>query len=598
MNRRKFIGVSSAMLPVLGMKKAFAAPAPVPNSGADSTPPVFPEFDLSSIPFSYRGSYLTIGKANNSPVSRLVVNTVRRSAISHKWFETWSNNLFEIALFKDGKEIEFSTRAEPWLLTLSGEGASAQIVFADADSFVIHTSNCAVHLLPVRNFSWKYLPGKGAVVAYDSQSDHYHYLHTYDHKPVNFGKRKATELNTEIDTIESGQGVDSSVLVSILTEETKLTPVLKHYRTHEQERRKEVGAWMSQAPACLPEHQSAVLTGWFLFWNLQVAPWRNYSRQSVLSSKKSMSMIWSWDICFNALALVKADYGLAWDQLFAILDKQRENGLLPDVVNDLQSNFGFNKPPVWGWTVMKMLEHTPKPAWTKLLSEAYPKIAKFNAWWFENRNLGGKGICAYMHGNDSGWDNATLFDSRLPVESPDLTAFLILETEALSFMANYLGKTEESKKYATLAAAQLELFGKNFIGQSGFTARALTPDGPKEIVSQSLLLRVPLVLGKRLPATVVSHVARELSEEGAFLTANGVASESVKSDKYEPNGYWRGPVWAPSTYLIFDGLIACGQKELANVIAKRFCDMVSKTSTFNENYNALTGIGQYDSGLT
>lgn len=31
----------------------------------------------------------------------------------------------------------------------------------------------------------------------------------------------------------------------------------------------------------------------------------------------------------------------------------------------------------------------------------------------------------YKHGNDSGWDNASLFHAGMPVEAPDLASFLI-----------------------------------------------------------------------------------------------------------------------------------------------------------------------------
>ena len=37
-----------------------------------------------------------------------------------------------------------------------------------------------------------------------------------------------------------------------------------------------------------------------------------------------------------------------------------------------------------------------------------------------------------------------------------------------------------------------------------------------------------------------------------FLTENGLATEMPKSNKYESNGYWRGPIWAPTTYLLVD----------------------------------------------
>jgi hypothetical protein len=599
LNRRKFISVSaialssvSAVAEALAEKKGTNA-----REIQNKEVPIYsyPEFDLHKIPFSYAGSFHTIEKKNDAEFCRLVVNTVRRSAISYKWQSGWSNNLFELALLKDGKEVPFKTTAIPWCLEMEATGCSATLVFADKDSFVVKTRNCALQLIPFRNFSWIYQLEKEKVVIYDNQPDHYYYLQSNGFKINSPESSQGNDATGSISSIEQPENI---VMLKLITEELHVQQIIPGWDTLINKAKNKVELWMKDTPQAKTEHLAAVKTGWYLFWNLQVSPWRNYSRQAVLSSKKSMSMLWSWDICFNALALVKTNPELAWDQLFAVLDKQRENGLLPDTVNDLESRFGFNKPPVWGWTIMKMLDRTPKSDWHKYISEIYPKIEKFTQWWFENRNLNKQGICAYMHGNDSGWDNATIFDERFPVESPDLTAYIILQTEALSFMADYLGKHDDSKKWLAVSKNQLKLFKDTFITPDGFVYRTLTPFGPQAHKSSCLLTRVPLLLGDKLPAEVRSVVIAELKRENDFLTSFGIASEAITSSKYEPNGYWRGPVWAPSTYLIFDGLLKCGEKDLAKIIAQRFCDMVSRKATFCENYNALTGEGQYDSGLT
>lgn len=568
------------------------------NTKAEPKTYTYPEFDLSKIPFSYIGSYHTVNKPGIALVSRLVINTVRRSAIPYKWLTSWTHNLLEIALLKDGKEINFETRATPWSVELTSKDSSATIVFADKDSLLVQTRNCSLNILPFRNFSWKYEPARAKYVFYDADPNHYYYLQSYDKSEIKLTQVSPYRENGVTDSIACAEQTQNTVLLKMVTEEENFNPVLRNFDDLLRARMDEIEIWMKKAPKAKKEHQAAVYTGWYLFWNLQVSPWGNYTRQSVLSSKKSMNMMWSWDICFNALALVKADHSLAWGQLFAVLDKQKENGLLPDTVSDLQNGFGFNKPPVWGWTVMKMLENTPKTAWDKYIGEAYPKIAKFTHWWLNNRNLGGQGICAYMHGNDSGWDNASIFDDHQPVESPDLTAFLIKQAEALAFMAAHLHKPKEAGEWLIIAEQQLKLFNTTFIIDNHFIYRTLTHNGPQVHESGCLLTRIPLVLGSKLSLQVKQTVINELKQEGVFLTTKGIASEALTSPKYEPNGYWRGPVWAPSTYLIFDGLLKCGEKELARKIAQRFCDMVSEKSTFNENYNAITGEGQYDSGLT
>ncbi|MBV1900153.1 MAG: hypothetical protein KUG56_00625, partial [Kordiimonadaceae bacterium] len=63
------------------------------------------------------------------------------------------------------------------------------------------------------------------------------------------------------------------------------------------------------------------------------------------------------------------------------------------------------------------------------------------------------------------------------------------------------------------------------------------------------------------------------------------------------DGYWRGPIWGPSTYLIFSGLLRCGFQDLAFDIAERFCSMC-RANDFAENHHALTGERLRDRGFT
>ena len=91
---------------------------------------------------------------------------------------------------------------------------------------------------------------------------------------------------------------------------------------------------------------------------------------------------------------------------------------------------------------------------------------------------------------------------------------------------------------------------------------------------------------------VISLVSSE-----KFLTAHGFATESPASPFYRDDGYWRGPIWAPSTMLMLDGLEKCGETALVKEAARRFVDMTA-ASGFAENFDALTGKGLRDLAYT
>jgi glycogen debranching enzyme len=81
------------------------------------------------------------------------------------------------------------------------------------------------------------------------------------------------------------------------------------------------------------------------------------------------------------------------------------------------------------------------------------------------------------------------------------------------------------------------------------------------------------------------------------LTAHGLATEPVSSTHYEDDGYWRGPIWAPSTAIVENGLRRSGFDALADVVSARF-RALCEGSGFAENFDARTGAGLRDRAYT
>jgi glycogen debranching enzyme len=105
---------------------------------------------------------------------------------------------------------------------------------------------------------------------------------------------------------------------------------------------------------------------------------------------------------------------------------------------------------------------------------------------------------------------------------------------------------------------------------------------------------MPIALGTELPTEIRTSLAAGLK---AHLTPHGLATEPLDSPHYAADGYWRGPIWAPATLLIEDGLRRSGHEDLADDISSRFrrlCEM----SGFAENFNADTGAGLRDRAYT
>lgn len=332
----------------------------------------------------------------------------------------------------------------------------------------------------------------------------------------------------------------------------------------------------------------------FVNWSAIVEPQGHFLRPAMLMSKNWMNSVWSWDHCFNAMALTYHKQVMAWDQLMLMFDMQDDFGGLPDYYNDRSVHWNFSKPPIHGWVLGWMMERT-RFIRSDQIRQIYGPLCRWTEWWFHYRDDDRDGIPQYHHGNDSGWDNATPFKAGVPLESPDLCAFLILQMETLAKLAAKIGHHEEAESWQRRSEELLNKMLAHFWQGDHFAAMR---SGDHLLAdTDSLFLYLPLILGKRLPLAVRHDMITGLMRPGRFLTDYGLATESLNSPEFDPDGYWRGPVWAPAVLILVEGLAACGETEMARDLARRFCDTVIR-SGFAENFDPTTGEGLRDRAYT
>lgn len=315
-------------------------------------------------------------------------------------------------------------------------------------------------------------------------------------------------------------------------------------------------------------------------------------------SKQLMNLVWSWDNCFNALAVCPADPELALQNYLMLFDGASPQGRLADAVNPVWRVDWFTKPPVHGYLLKRLLMRMERPD-DQTLNTLYDGLARWTRWWYQYTLQ--NGLAYYQNPYDSGWDNATCFDSGCPLATPDLNAYLVAQQDYLAELSAALGRETESVEWKKNADALLAaMLDKLWTGKAFDCLRA---DGER-IKSDSLIRMMPLMLGRRLPAKISAVMADELMIENHFLTCRGVASESLRSPAYDhrhneeitkPNAYWRGPVWAPPVYLLVCGLQELGLTAQAREISARYRATVRMTPDgIYENYDAASGQGLDD----
>jgi hypothetical protein len=354
-------------------------------------------------------------------------------------------------------------------------------------------------------------------------------------------------------------------------------------------------SWHSAGPAVTPEYADAAALASYVTWSAVVPASGNFRNPTMLMSKRWMNNAWNWDNYFNAWASCYRDPEFALSQYHLHIDLQHPLGALGDGINEHTVGWTYTKPPVHGWILSKMLAIHDYP--DSELEKLYEPLCRWTEWWFTYRDDDGDGICQYHHGNDSGWDDASAFDVTPPVESPDLSALLIIQMEVLADLAKRLGKSSDADSWRRRSQETLDRLvehswrGDRFVAMQSNTHHTIEDGG------DSLLTQIPIILGHRLPAEQRTAIAAALSEEGRFLLAHGLATESAKSPHFIAEGYWRGPMWAPATMMVVDGLLDAGERDIALTIAKRFCDDCA-SGGFAECYNAVTGAPIHDPAYT
>jgi hypothetical protein len=541
-------------------------------------------FDIRRVPFSRFGSYLSISDMSQYQLP------YREDGIFLRTLHDGGINAFRIQLVNSGGAVPIAVVATPTLLTLSGGGGTVQICFEGPDRLRIHGSGVQLRLVAeegmavpypakrweINTSAMKYLlsPLQGSVEASIRVKD----------KPergaiVTFGGTSKKDIfDAEIDTYVSAWKLHTS-------DET--------FEQAQQAERTAYSDWLRTMPEVDADLGPGAELAAYVNWESVVEPSGHLKRPAMLMSKNWMGSVWSWDHTFNAMAASLGNPQLAWDQFMLPIDVQDASGAFPDMWNADSVIWEYSKPPVHGWALAWMLRHGRFQDKQHLIA-VYEPLEKWTEWYFRYRDLNENGIPEYRHGDESGWDNSTALIDGVPVESPDLSAYLVLQMDVLSEIAERLGKAEEAQRWKQRSDALLQKLLKRFWTGHDFVSFN-TIDG-KEIHSESLLLLMPVILGHRLPQSVQAQLIESLKsrlQQSPF----GLPSEPPTSPFYQSDGYWRGPIWAPATMIIAEGLDDMGEHTLADTLRKKFC-LMAQHSGMAENFDAKTGAALRDPAYT
>ena len=558
------------------------------------------EYDIRHFPFSRYGAMVAVSR--DLVKDELMIHDVRahdgqdralRVIFSDKPFE-----YKDAAELKEYTGIPFESVGTPSRLFITAGNGKAEFIVSGDHRLHVHLENLYLLLIPyyadettgcmrtAKHFEYV-CPGAQRYNRIDVEKGT---MSATGPKIMQFGLHPVERMNAVLIRPEDGT---AHIEVQIAQSPALIDPIVPLEECC-RKAEEEWAAFFEKMPPVPEKYREYSEKAWFALWAAYVRAQDPYHDDTILMSKKFMSAVWSWDHCFNALAVGKADAALGMNQLLCPFYLQREDGSIPDRFGPDSVLWGCSKPPVHGWCMTQLMEWHEYDEAT--LRKVYAHLAKWTDWWLTCRVYHPDSLPGYPRGCDSGLDNSTCFDKGDFIESADLSAYLALQMNCLSDIALKLNDEAAAAEWKQKSAALIERMINRLWNGTRFVPRLCRTQ--EEITdTQSILLYLPLVLGNLLPEDIAEKMIEELKANN--LTEHGLASEGPKSPKYDPDGYWRGPIWAPTTYLIVDGLRRMGRMDDAKEIALRFCNAcVDKAHGFYENFDALTGKGLRTPGYT
>ncbi|MCX6561718.1 MAG: trehalase family glycosidase [Candidatus Aminicenantes bacterium] len=337
--------------------------------------------------------------------------------------------------------------------------------------------------------------------------------------------------------------------------------------------------------------------------------------------------IFAWDSFFNALELAVESPKLAVDAIRAVLETQYPNGNIPNWRGRFGGTPDRSEPPVGAYCTLKLFQRLGD---MDLLKTAYPVLRRWHAFWKARRPNGqprrdGNGDGLLEWGSDSGlladksqvppWEQGASGEQRAKWESGqddlpnwddvpfdaeagtltmnclDLNCLYALDASCLAQMAAILGRRDESDAYQAEYEKIRELINdqlwnprENFYFDRHWDGRFSTRKAASNFYP--LLARIPDERRARL-------MLRRLLNPKEFWGDYVLPSISRDDPAFKDQQYWRGSIWPPTNYLVYQGLKAYGFDIEGSEFAARSAGLFLRTwrnfQLCPENFDARTG---------
>jgi putative isomerase len=322
--------------------------------------------------------------------------------------------------------------------------------------------------------------------------------------------------------------------------------------------------------------------------------------------------VWLDDQFFHALATGCFDAGIARENLQVALANATPQGNLACLVTANDAWVDRTQIPVGAFVVRLLYERLRDRS---LVTEAFEALLRNHEWWWSTRDPLRRGLVAYGSSaigdalyvgtpfgarNESSMDNSPIHDEAafdavtrtLTSYDVGLNSLLALDAQSLGFLARAIGRIEKAEALeARGEALRLRIQTDLWDPERAIFANRLR-DG-RFVRSVGPTSFYPLVCGAASEAQL-AHLVRHLDDPARFGGRYPLPSVSRDDPAFGDNSYWRGRIWPPLNFLVWQGLRRNGLYHRASRLAREsfalFLESWSEKRLCPENFNADTGL--------
>lgn len=554
-------------------------------SGASLLELLQDQIDIVHVPFSERGSRLLIHQ--HVDTSALYIKLAERLIRVEPGIESYLRRppFIEDLRFVDehGNPLDFTASTSPEMLTFQTRAGDFRLAFQDENTlaFGLPAHKTAGMRFRIRPTHWRKTDSGGALRHVRDAA------YSMINGKATKNQARADEQSLIVEFIAQAEE-DCSITIHIGDDEppASLPFSIVHKNAHARWR-----AWFEQAPQVNEERREKYAYAWWVMANNLVSPLGYVKYEAMMPTKAFYVGAWLWDSALHAIAFRHIDAELARNQIRVMLANQLPDGMLPDAIFDegIVSEIGHpihakvTKPPIMAWAALKVNETDPN---LDFLKEIYEPLKRENAWWFEYNDDDNDGVVQYTHPYSSGLDDSPLWDHGLPVESPDINTYLVIQMNSLAKMAELIGRDDEAKEWRRKADELTQRMIEHLWDEEKGIFNALHNEKPIPVLTPFNLY--PMWTGQ-LPKEMNQRLLAHLQDPSEFWGRFALPTVAYNDPAYNADKMWRGPVWANINYFFIEALNAIGERQLANELREKTLNLIAGQPGIREYYNSQSG---------